>query len=80
MSFHFTTVTDTKNERRWCIHLINLFQRTFLGIAGERLTRRVRGMLFKSILRQVSKDAVIIFTSRSPRFKMLLNYLDIKIR
>ncbi|KAL5962749.1 Phosphatidylcholine translocator ABCB4 [Taenia solium] len=27
-------------------------QRTLLGIAGERLTRRVRGMLFKSILRQ----------------------------
>ncbi|KAL5112910.1 ATP-dependent translocase ABCB1 [Taenia crassiceps] len=27
-------------------------QRTMLGIAGERLTRRVRGMLFKSILKQ----------------------------
>ncbi len=31
-------------------------QRTMLGIAGEKLTKRVRGMLFKSILNQVQTD------------------------
>nr|CDS29070.1 ATP binding cassette subfamily B (MDR:TAP) [Hymenolepis microstoma] len=32
--------------------IATFIQRTMLGIAGERLTRRVRGMLFKSILKQ----------------------------
>lgn len=46
---------------RCYILLMHSFQRTMLGIAGERLTRRVRGMLFKSILKQVSKDTVTTF-------------------
>ncbi|VDL59799.1 unnamed protein product [Hymenolepis diminuta] len=32
--------------------IATFIQRTMLGIAGERLTRRVRGMLFKTILKQ----------------------------
>ncbi|KAL7062925.1 hypothetical protein AAHC03_0256 [Spirometra sp. Aus1] len=32
--------------------IATFFQRTFLGISGEKLTKRVRGLLFKSILKQ----------------------------